>query len=311
VARALVTGAAGFIGANLARRLLRDGHETHLAVRKTSKRWRLEDVDAPLHELDLGDAGAVQRVVTEARPEWVFHAAAHGGSAWQTDPHEIFRSNVEGTINLVRACAEAGVGAFVNTGTSSEYGFKDHAPSEDEPLEPNSDYAVAKAAATLYCGYAARELGLRAVTLRLYSAYGPWEEPRRLVPTLVLHALRGTLPPLVSPTVARDFVYVDDVLDAYLLAAERGAGGAVYNVGTGTQTTIADAVEIVCNVLGVDAEPDWGSMPERSWDTNVWVADSSRIQRELGWRPRHAFEDGIRRTADWFRSLPQLAPVYR
>ncbi len=146
-------------------------------------------------------------------------------------------------------------------------------------------------------------------TLRLYSAYGPYEEPSRLVPTLIREGLRGRLPVLVDPSVARDFVYVDDVVDAFLAAAARSSRddpGAVYNVGTGRQTTVQEAVEVARRMLDVAVEPQWGTMPNRLWDTSVWVADNRKICAELGWRPRHTFEEGFRKTVAWFAQNPAL-----
>ena len=102
-------------------------------------------------------------------------------------------------MTLLDACAEAGVEAFVYTGSSSEYGYKDHPPREDEMLEPNSHYAITKAAATHYCQFVAVQHDINAIAVRLYSIYGPFEDPSRLMPTLIDHGLRGTLPPLVSP----------------------------------------------------------------------------------------------------------------
>jgi nucleoside-diphosphate-sugar epimerase len=183
----------------------------------------------------------------------------------------------------------------VVAGSSSEYGLKPYAPAEDEPLEPNSPYAAAKAEATSL----AVENG--AVVLRLYSAYGPWEDPDRLVPTLLARGLEGELPPLVSPTIVRDFVHVDDVCSAFVLAA--GAeGGRVYNVGSGRQTTVAGVVELARRLLDLDAEPQWGSMPHRAWDTETWVANPERIRRELGWEARIGLEEGLVRTLEWLRS---------
>jgi dolichol-phosphate mannosyltransferase len=143
-------------------------------------------------------------------------------------------------------------------------------------------------------------------TLRLYSVYGPYEDPGRLMPTLILRGLGGGLPPLVSPETARDFVYVEDVCDACVLAASRpGQGpGAVYNVGTGVQTTIREVVDVARRTLDIRAEPAWGAMPPRPWDTNVWVADSRKIRGVLGWRPRHTFEEGFRKMVEWFRDNP-------
>src|SRR5687768_6893501 len=151
--RVLITGAAGFIGANLARRMIRDGHQTHLVVSPRGTPWRLEELrgQALLHRLDLTDGERVRQTVEAVRPDWVFHLAAHGAYSWQTDTQAIFQTNLMGTIHLVEACQAVGIEAMVNTGSSSEYGWKDHAPAEDEWLEPNSSYAVSKAAATQYC----------------------------------------------------------------------------------------------------------------------------------------------------------------
>jgi UDP-glucose 4-epimerase len=305
VKRALVTGASGFVGANLARRLLRDGHEVHLLVRPEHDPGRIEGLcrDAAVHVAPLGDREALERAVAKVRPEWIFHLAAHGAYSWQTDLEEMTSANIHGAINLISAALRTGFEAFVNTGSSSEYGFKDHAPVESEMLEPNSHYAVTKAAATLFARYTAQSRGVHLPTLRLYSVYGPYEDPRRLVPTLIREGLSGRLPPLVDPDVARDFVHVDDVVEAYLLAAQSPTGelGAVYNVATGVATTIREAVGVARGAMGIAAEPAWSTMPNRSWDSAVWVGDARKIRAALGWRPRLDFAAGFARTVEWFR----------
>lgn len=313
--RALVTGAAGFVGAALARRLLADGHATTLLTSPASDAWRLEELrgEAEIAGVDLRDAEAVEAVVERTRPELVFHLAAHGAYSWQRSLTRIVETNVIGTVNVVEAAVRAGARAIVNAGSSSEYGLKDHAPPEDELPEPNSAYAAAKASATLYGGWVARERGQAVTTLRLYSAYGPWEEPRRLVPALVLRALDGELPPLVDPSTARDFVFVEDVCDAFLLAAERArpGEGAVYNLGSGRQTTLRELVEAARRVFNVAREPAWGGFPARAWDTDVWVADPRRIAAGLGWRARTSIEDGLAATGAWLRERPEIAARYR
>lgn len=311
--RALVTGAAGFVGANLVRRLLADGHDVHVLVRPGSDRWRLAGIaaDVAVDEADLRDAEAVAAAFARAGPETVFHLGTRGAYSWQADAAEILETNVLGTANVLEACAGREIGALVNTGSSSEYGFKDHAAVESERLEPTSVYGVAKAAATLLCTAVARERALPVTTLRLYSVYGPWEEPGRFVPALAEAALRGTLPTLASPSVARDFVWVGDVVDAYLLAASAPGAGEVYNVGSGRQTTLAEAVDAARRVLGVTGEPTWGSMADRSWDTDVWLADVSKIGRGLGWRAAVGFDDGLARTAAWLQHDPDVRERYR
>lgn len=313
--RVLVTGAAGFVGAVLARRLLADGHRVALAVRPASDLWRLEELrgDAELFAVDLRHRDAVDGLLRDAAPDWVFDLSAHGAYSWQDSLPTMLDVNVGGVANVVEASITAGVAAIVHAGSSSEYGFMDHAPSEDELPDPNSAYAVTKASATLYCRWVARHRDQAITTLRLYSAYGPWEASGRLVPTLVAAALAGELPPLADPSIARDFVYVDDIVDAFLLAAQRAqqGAGAIYNLGTGTQTTLRELVETARSVLGVARKPAWGGFPARGWDTSVWVADPARIRAELGWAPRHDVAGGLAATADWMRAEPSRAKRYR
>jgi UDP-glucose 4-epimerase len=313
--RVILTGGAGFVGANLARRLLQDGHEVHLPVRAGGSRWRIEAIlsDLHLHEVDLAEKEAVDRLVHGIRPDWVFHLAAHGAYPFQVDLRRMVETNIVGTVNLMEASLACGFEAFVHTGSSSEYGFKDHAPSETEALDPNSHYAVTKASATLYCRHTATARNVYVPTLRLYSAYGPYEEPSRLLPTVILRAKEGRLPPLGAPRVARDFVHVDDVVEAYCLAASRKAAepGPVFNVGTGVQTTLREVVDVARSALGVAEEPQWATMPNRRWDSEVWLSDSRKIRAELGWRPRYTFSEGFRQFVRWFEERPDLLDFYR
>ena len=306
--RVILTGGTGFVGANLARRLLRDGHELHLLVRPGYQPWRIEEIRAEvqLHERHLHEVEAVSRLVSQIRPEWVFHLAAHGAYSWQTDWEQMVQTNIQGTMSLLSACLKTGFEAFVNTGSSSEYGFKDHAPAESEPIEPNSPYAVTKAAATMFCRQAAQSQRAHVPTLRLYSVFGPYEDPGRLLPVLIMRGLSGEWPPLADPEVARDFVYVDDVVEACLLAATRRTPewGPIYNVGTGVQTTLREAVAAARQVMGITAEPVWNDMPNRRWDAKVWVSDNRKLREQLGWQPRRTFAEGLRLMRDWFRQAP-------
>ena len=231
-------------------------------------------------------------------------------------------TNILSTKTLLKASIDLGVESFVHTGSSSEYGRQDHAPVETEEVRPDTPYGRTKAIATAMCVTAARfgnpisettyVAATRISTLRLYSAYGPFEDPRRLIPSLIVHGRRGVFPHLVNPQTARDFVYVDDVVDACLLAAQHEGGepGAIYNVGTGEQTTVGAAVEVARRVLAIPGEPQWGSMPARVWDTDTWVADSRRIRTALGWQPCHTFEDGFRQMAAWLDQHPELRERY-
>jgi dolichol-phosphate mannosyltransferase len=313
--RVVITGATGFVGANLTRRLLQDGHEVHVLVRPGYTPWRIESVRSELqfHELVLDALEVLSATLCRIRPDWVFHLATYGAYAQQANLAVMVETNIKGTIALVQASMVAGCEAIVYAGSSSEYGFKDHAPHEREWLDPNSYYAVTKAAATLFCRYTAQAWEGRLITLRLYSVYGPWEEPTRLVPTLLLHGMRGTLPPLVNPAVARDYVYVDDVCESFIQAARTPGQerGVVYNVGSERQTSIQDLVTLAGRLLPIHAEPQWGSMPDRHWDTQVWLADSSAIRQAIGWQASTTLEHGLSRMIQWFEAHPAMQDYYR
>jgi nucleoside-diphosphate-sugar epimerase len=299
-----VTGAAGFVGANLVHRLVADGHEVFVILQPTTDTWRLDGLrDVRRIEGDIAHGADMERAFTVARPEWIFHLAAHGAYSFQTDTVAMAHSNVVGMATILTACERHGCTVVINTGTSSEYGDCDHAPGEDEAPRPNSDYAATKAAATWIC-QRARTRGVPVTTLRLYSAYGPFEEERRLIPTLVRAALAGTLPPLASPTVVRDYVYVGDVIDAYIAAASAPNRSTIYNVASGVQTSLAELVAQTIEVFSIGVEPVWGGYPQRAWDPRVWVGDPTLIRSELGWKATTSLADGLSRTAAWFAEHP-------
>jgi dolichol-phosphate mannosyltransferase len=280
--------------------LLRNGDTVVALTRPGAEDWRLRGIDTEVVAVDLRNIEAVRAVISRVRPDRIFHLAAHGAYSWQRDAHEMIAVNIGATVNLIEAMADVGHGVLLHAGSSSEYGFKEEAPSEQASLRPNSSYAVTKAAATHFCALST----MPAATLRLYSAYGPWEDERRLVPQLVGHALRGMLPPLVSPDVARDFVFVDDVCDAFVRAAERLEEGHRFdalNIGSGVQVSIGEIVAIARELWSVEEEPVWGSMAERDWDTTVWRSDPRAAEEQLGWRAQTSLRDGLERTGAWMR----------
>jgi UDP-glucose 4-epimerase len=299
-----VTGAAGFVGANLVRRLMGSGHEVHTMLQPTTDPWRLDGLDEVRRIYgDIADGEAVEGAFVSARPDWIFHLAAHGAYSFQTDIVAMAQSNVLGTATLLAAAERHGCLVLINTGTSSEYGDCDHAPREDEPPRPNSDYAATKTTATWLC-QRARSRGVPVTTLRLYSAYGPYEEERRLIPTLVRSALAGGWPRLAAPTVVRDYVYIEDVIDAYVAAASTPHTTPIYNVASGVQTSLQEVVESAAKLFSIQVRPEWGGYPMRAWDTRTWVGNPGLIRSELGWQATTTLTDGLARTAEWFSAHP-------
>ena len=311
--RVLVTGANGFIGANLVRRMLDRGHEVHCVSRSGTANWRLGEVapDLRLHRCDLLEPETVKRLVHDVAADWIFHLATYGGYESEDRPQQIIATNVAGTTNLALAAADEGFEVFINTGSSSEYGFKAMGPSENEWLDPNSFYGVGKAAATLFCRTLAQKRSVKMTTLRLYSVYGPYEDPTRLIPATICNGYNGRYPPFANHATARDFIHVDDVLEAYeAVAFSPGSPGTVYNVGTGCAHTLRQVAEIARHTFQLSGEPLWGGFPARQWDTTVWVANTAAIFSATGWSPRVSFEEGFQETLRWITADPDRLRLY-
>ena len=303
--RFFITGAAGFVGSCLTRKLVGLGCEVHALIRASTSRWRLGGLEqkVALHTGDLNDGERLRELIGEIQPTVVYHLAVHGAYPTQTNADQIILTDMFGTYNLLKACSEVDYKVFVNTGSSSEYGSKQYAMRECDLLEPSSYYAVAKAAQTLVSQHMARADRRPINTFRLFSVYGPYEEPTRLVPTLVRRCLEGKELDMVSPDTARDFVYVEDVVEAYLQIGQLSLQcGEVFNIGTGIQSSMRDVVRAVFRSTGAKVKVNWGTLPARSWDTETWLAETTKVRRILKWTPRTSLADGIERTTEWFRS---------
>lgn len=302
----LVTGATGFMGSNLVRRLVALGCRPHVLVHPESAWWRLTDLRGELHVhvADLSEAERLREIIAEVRPQTIYHLATYGAyPRQQTDVERVLRTDVLGTWHLLRACLEVDFRLLVNTGTSSEYGRKTRPMSEEDSLDPTSEYGVAKVAQTMLCRHIARTTGRPIVTIRPFSVYGPFEEPIRLFPTLISRCLSGRPLQMVGAALTRDFVYVDDAIGAYLLVDRLSAhGGEVFNIGTGVPSSMRDTVEAVMRATQATVPVEWGGFAARSGDPECWVGDCSKANRLLGWSSRVGLEEGVRRMVDWFKA---------
>ncbi len=298
----LLTGATGFIGACLLRRLVEEGARPHVLIHEDARLWRIKDLLPRIHchKANVIDAAHVEKVVTRVKPDIIYHLAANGAYSSQHDADKIVMTNIVGGWNLLKACARVKYELFVNTGTSSEYGFKSSPMCESDVLEPVSYYAATKCAMTWLCLQSARE-GRPVVTLRPFSVYGPYEEPSRLIPVLMAALYHGKPMDLVPAGTARDFVHVDDMVDAFLkIEALKKASGKVLNIGTGRQTTMRQLIAAAEKATGRTTEFRWGTMPGKSWDTSRWVADVSLTKKVLGWTAGTSLSSGLKKTWQWY-----------
>ncbi len=323
----VITGAAGFIGANLCRYFLDRGHRVIALEGHAHPHWRIAAIEreqaSHFFPAAGSEAGSFERVVldlTERKklrdwlrahsPEVVLNCAAYGAYPSQTDTDPIYGVNFDAVRTMLECLREqSGFRAFIQAGSSSEYGANCTQPGEDYPTLPDSDYAVSKIAASQLVRFYGYKNAFPGWTLRLYSVYGPYEESSRLIPRLLSRAAVGELPPLVNPSVSRDFVYVGDICRAFEAVIEKSSAipkGGIYNIGSGIKTTLADLVETARATFGLEKEPVWGSMADRKWDHAEWFANPEKAARELGWRATTSLSDGLRATQAWMARHPEL-----
>ena len=307
----LITGASGFVGSNLLRRLITEisPKKIHVLLRRGSDTWRIKDLlpKVSVHMADLKTQSAADALVQTVRPKTIFHLATHGGYSYQqNDEQAIIDTNIVFTFHLMQACLRVGFDAFVNTGSSSEYGAKKKPMSEKDVLHPGTAYGASKAWATMYGEYLALAKKAPVVTLRPFTVYGAYEARGRLIPNIILALLNGEAPRLASPRIARDFIFIDDMIGAYIRAAERPSAGAVFNIGSGKQATIKEIFDVVRDIMEVDVDPRWDRTIGRSFDTNHWVADIRLAQRQLGWKPKTSLQNGLWETVAWFKKNAYL-----
>jgi len=303
---ALVSGAAGFLGSVVVRHLLERGLLVHGVVRASTARWRLDELAGRvvLHEVDLLDAAGVERVVAAVRPEYVVHTAIEGGHPRDAvSRRRSLESGLFATHNLLEASRGVLLRCFVHAGSSLEYGARSEPQREDQRLSPHTFRGAVKAASALLCEQAARGDGLPVVLLRPFSIYGRFEQAERFIPTLVRAVLSGDAMPLTAAGVRHDFVHVDDVARACLLALDRPElAGKTFNVGTGVQTANEEVAGLAKELSGARSELLVGAHGGHAPDTRTWVADTTRARDVLGFTASKSLREGLAETLAWARA---------
>lgn len=293
--RALITGARGFVGSHLCRRLLADGAEVH-AVSRTAHPAHPAD-GLRWSACDAVDAGAVRDLIACVKPDVVYHLGGMVTAA--PDVHLVaptFHSLLTSTINVLTAAADVGGCRVVLAGSLEE-------PSEGtvDTLVPASPYGAAKLAGAMYARMFAALYDTPVVNLRLFMTYGPGQQPAKLIPYTALALLRGEVPQLSRGDRVLDWVYVDDAIDALVLAARRpGIEGRTLDVGGGLAVSIRDVVTRIVRLIDPSIRPAFGSRPDRP-DPGRRVADVVSTAATLGWCATTSLDEGLARTVEWYR----------
>ena len=308
MAQFLVTGGAGFIGSHLAEELVRRGHQVRVAdALTTGKRSNLDHVPGvEFIEGDLADLTFARRVVQGM--EFVLHQAAIPSVPKSVaDPLTSHRSNVDGTLNLLLAARDAGVRRLVFAASSSAYGETSELPKhENMPSHPLSPYALQKVVGEMYLRMFTRLYGLETVSIRYFNVFGPRQDPSSPysgVISVFAAALLDGRPPTIygDGEQTRDFTYIANVVDGVLRACHApNASGHVINVATNGRISLNALFQEMKKIVGATVEPIYA--PPRQGDVKDSQADITKAADLLGYKPIVSFEDGLKRTIDWYKA---------
>lgn len=303
----LITGAEGFLGSHLARRLLREGARIFALIAPGAPLGRLADLrhDLRIITADIRDRRAVDRAARKASPLYLFHLAAF------TDPSRRWETldlaltvNLGGTVNALRAAAEAGCRGIVCACTAEVYGGNPPPFREEMSPDPVSPYSVSKAAATLFCRSAARTFGVPVSVLRLFLVYGPGQGEERFLPQLIRAGLAGRPFRMTGGKQTREYTYVDDAVEGFLRAARsRKACGEVINLGSGEEVSLDALAQRVNRLLGGALVLEKKRLPYRKNELFRFVGDHAKAEQILGWKARVPLDEGLRRTLAAMREL--------
>ena len=307
----LITWSNGFIWANLLRRLVSEWFKNIFVIlRKDSNIWRIQDIieKVTVSHVSLTDASWLDAFIEETKPDIIYHLAAAWAyigrdGRWIQD---LFDVNVMGTINLINACQKIWFEYFVNTWSNSEYGQKDHPMKETDILEPNNDYWVTKASATLYASYIGKKNNLPIYTFRLFAVYGYYEDTTRLIPSLMLNYINNVAPNLSKPDSVRDYIFIDDVVDYYVnIHKITWDFGWIYNIGNGKQYSIGQLVTTVKNIANSDKEPIYGWASVKQNEPKYRLSDNEKAISAF-WLQATPIEIGLKKSFEWFKENQHL-----
>jgi UDP-glucose 4-epimerase len=299
--RSLVTGASGHLGSYLVRRLLDEGFEVVALVREESNLWRLSDVldRVELIRADLSNIKRAAPAILEARPEAVFHLAWQGvTSGFRNDPVQL-TSNVTGSLELFEIARASACKLWVGTGSQAEYGKHDSLLTEETPANPQTAYGVGKLCVGLLTEKLCQLSNMRYVWLRLLATYGPKDDEKHLIPSVISHLLHGLHLSLTSGEQRWDYLYVEDAAEAIARAAVTEEARGVFNLSSGEAHTVREITERIRNLIDPSASLGFGEIPVRADQTMHLRADIKKFQAATGWTPRTSLDEGLRRTIEW------------
>ena len=308
--RILISGGSGFIGANLVRLLLSVGAQVYITKRRTTSLWRLHEVidSITLFDADICEVGALTQIIQKCQPEFIFHLATPRGSdssAWL----RMVQCNTTAALSITESLQSLPGTRVIVAGSAMEYGPKERPHKEQDKISPSSWNGVGKAASSLIYQQAAHSMDMNIAMLRLFHVYGPWESSHRLLPSAFGAAASGSPLPLTEGDIRRDWVYINDVINALLRAAIYAEPGESYNIGSGVEQSNLDVIHMVEELTGCTIHTAPGSFLPSISDSPHRCADNTKAETTLGWRAEYDFRSGIAAMLNWLHENPDYPGI--
>lgn len=302
----LITGASGFIGSHLARRLVELGGKVHVLIRPQSDLWRIEDLldkGITVWEVEVNDEDGINRCVSSIRPRRVFHLAAFVNPARSLKLlDEMIDVNIKGTVTLLKAMEGAPLECFVNVGTCEEYGDSDAPFVEEQRESAVSPYSASKVSATHFCQMIYKITGMPIVTVRPFLTYGPFQEPKMLVPSLIQDCLNNKREfCMTSGEQTREFNYVTDVVEGVMQASlSKSLIGGIVNIGNGKEYKIIDVVKMIVKIMDSSILLNCGGLNHREGEVSHFYSSTEKFNKILKTISATPLEEGLKKTVDWY-----------
>jgi nucleoside-diphosphate-sugar epimerase len=298
----LITGATGFIGSHLVRKLAKEGHKVCVLVRPASNLWRLEEIKGQVEILSSEISEfEFENFKTQLKDvEIIYHLAAAGVNQDINSTSQILNSNIIGTLKILQAAVTLKVTQFIYCGSCFEYGSGKLIKETCMPA-PNSEYSASKTSGWFLTNAFHQRYGLPVFSVRPFTVFGPYESRYRFVPHVIMKSIKNEEIELTSGEQTRDFIYVEDVIRGFLAILNRpGLEGKTTNLSTGKETAIKYLAAIIANYFGSEHLLRFGALPYRQ--TEIWnlSGDPTNAKSILGWKAKTELADGIEKTITWF-----------
>ena len=305
----LISGGTGFVGANLIHKLIKTKNDIHVLVRTTSDLSRIKNIQkkVTIHKVDLLESKKLKNIIKMVNPEIVFHLAGYGIKRSESNLSKILESGIIGTANLLSSLESSNnLTRIVNIGSQVEYGIQKNNQSckETNFLNPVTPYGITKAAQTYLCNYYFLKKH-PITTLRVFSAYGMYEDKGRLVTDIMLSLVRKEPLTISSPSITRDFIFIEDVVDALILASKKSnIEGEIINIGTSKKLTINELINLCPNSYQLKFNLQFSETKKRPTDKMGGKGLSANINKAsdlLKWKPKFTTLEGLQKTHRWFK----------